>query len=221
MRDITLNDPFGKAIYDTICSYGFTSCLELGSLDGEGSTQAFIKALSKTRNPRLVCLEANPERFKNLVKSTQKHPWVENVCDSTLSLASFSLSDFDKDVWNSPYNKLKCSYEEFKSWWEPDFSFIKNVTSGYLEYSNEHFDAVLIDGSELCGYDEYRLVKDRVQCLMLDDAFHAFKNNRVHQELLKDKSWKLIFEDPNIRNGASIFIRSHLRPLSWWKRLFR
>ena len=48
---------------------------------------------------------------------------------------------------------------------------------------------------------------------MLDDVFRAFKDNRVHRELLEDKEWKLIYEDATIRHGASIFVRNHLKPV--------
>ena len=211
MPEVTLSDSLGKAIYRTIRDYGFTSCLELGAFDGDGSTQVFIKALSNTRHPRLVCLEGKPERFKNLIENTRDYPWVESICGSTLSFDDFSLSDFDKDVWNTPFNKLKFPYELVKSWWEEDLTFLKNVPSGYLKSSTENFDVVLIDSGEFCGYAEFRLIKDRTKCLMLDDVFSAFKNNRVHQELLADKEWKLVYQDPAIRHGASIFVRSHLK----------
>lgn len=213
MAELTLSDSFGKAIYRTIRDYNFKTCLELGSFDGDGSTQVFIKALANVNNPRLVCLEADPERFKNLVKNTLDYPWIENICGSSLGLPSLSLSDFDRDIWNTPFNKLQFPYEQVKSWWERDFTYLKEVESGYLESSNECFDAVLIDGGEFCGYDEFQLLKNRTKCFMLDDVFLAFKNNRVHQELLLDKNWKLVYEDPTVRHGASIFVQSDLKPL--------
>ncbi|MCF7728843.1 MAG: hypothetical protein K9M81_00585 [Chthoniobacterales bacterium] len=213
MAEILLNDSFGKAIYSTIRDYKFTSCLEIGSFNGDGSTQVLIAALSRASNPKLVCLESNPERFKKLIRNTKDYPWVKNICDSTISLASLTISDFDHDIWQSCFNKLQFSYEQVSSWWKQDIEFLKNIESGYLESNDESFDVCLIDGGEFCAYDEFRIVKDRVQCLMLDDVFRAFKNNRVHRELLEDKEWKLIYEDPTIRNGASIFVRNHLKPV--------
>lgn len=216
MAELIFKHSFSKAIYRIIRDYGFTSCLELGSFDGDGSTQILIQALSKAPHRRLVCIEAMPERFKNLVKNTQDYPWVENHCCSTISSASFSFLDFDNDIWNTPFNKLSFQHDEVKGWWERDLAYLKGVSSGYLESSHESFDAVLIDGGEFCGYDEFRLIKDRTKCLMLDDVFFAFKNNRVHQELLQDKEWKLVYEDHSKeRNGTSIFVRSDLKPLCY------
>jgi hypothetical protein len=81
------------------------------------------------------------------------------------------------------------------------------VSAGYLETLNETFDVALIDGDEFCGYDDYRLVKDRVRCLMLDDAFHAFKCRRAHCELADDPAWSLVWADASVRNGAAIWVR--------------
>jgi hypothetical protein len=212
MPEVTLKDSFGKAMDRTIRDYRFQSCLELGSFDGDGSTQVIIQALAAGRNPRLVCIEADPERFKNLVANTSGFPWVRNVCASTISRSSFTLSDFDRDVWNSPHNHLEFPYEQVKGWWNEGLEFLESAGDGFLDTSSEAFDVVLIDGGEFCGYDEFRLVKDRSQCLLLDDVFKAYKNSRVHAELLSDPHWKLVWEDRMVRHGASIFVRSHLRP---------
>jgi len=223
MPEVTLNDSFGKAIDRTIRDYRFQSCLELGSFDGDGSTQVIIEALSGTRNPRLVCVEADPERFENLVANTAGFPWVETVCASTISRSSFTLTDFDRDVWNSPHNHLEFPYEQVKGWWDEGLEFLEKAGSGFLDSSAEAFDVVLIDGGEFCGYDEFRLVRDRCKCLLLDDVFKAYKNARVHAELLEDPQWRLVWEDREVRHGASIFVRTELLPslLARIRSLFR
>lgn len=212
MPEVTLQDSFGKAIDLTIRDYRFRSCLELGSFDGDGSTQVIAHALSGSRNPRFVCVEADPERFKNLLANTSSFPWVEAVCSSTISRSTFTLTDFDSDVWNSPHNHLEYPYDLVKSWWDEGLEFLEQAGDGYLNRSDEAFDVVMIDGGEFCGYDEFRLVRDRAKCLLLDDVFKAYKNSRVHAELLSDRNWKLVWEDRNVRHGASIFVRSHLQP---------
>ena len=212
MAEVTRQDSFGRAIFRTIRDYGFRSVLELGSFDGDGSTQVLIKALATASDPRLVCLEAAPERFKNLESNTRAYPWVKNVCASTISPSSFTLADFDVDVWNSPHNHLEFPYEQVKGWWEEGLQYLATIDNGYLDTVDENFDAVLIDAGEFCGYDEFRLVKDRTKCLMLDDVFKAYKNSRVHAVLLADPGWKLVWEDRMIRHGASIFVRAGIQP---------
>ncbi|NBS49360.1 MAG: hypothetical protein EBS97_01920 [Verrucomicrobia bacterium] len=102
-------------------------------------------------------------------------------------------------------------------WHAEDLAKIRKISTGFLEESTEIWDAVLIDGGEFFGWDEFRLLRDRSRCFFLDDAFFAFKTFRVRMELSQDPSWKLIWSDPKARNGAAIFIRQdfHRERPSW------
>lgn len=196
----------------TIRAYGFQSVLELGSFDGDGSTQVLISALKGRRAPRLVCVESQKDRYKNLVDNTRAYPWVQTICQSTIGWNSFTARNFDNDVWNSEFNKLLFPYDQVRSWWDETIATLAGLDAGFLEVLNENFDAVLIDGGEFCGYDEFRLVASRAKCLMLDDVFKAYKNNRVHRELLDSPDWRLVWSDKTVRHGASIFVRSGVKP---------
>lgn len=205
--EITAQDEFGQAILRTIRAWDFTSVLEIGSFDGEGSTQVFVEALRNVRNPRMVCIEADPIRFARLVNSVADYPWVQCKCTSSISLASLTPKDFDHDVWKSPYNYLRYPKDIVESWWETSRRYLASVHVGFLEQAEQTFDVALIDGDEFTGYDEYRLVRNRVKCLMLDDAFHAYKCHRVHEELRADPRWRCIWSSVFVRNGAAIWVR--------------
>lgn len=205
--EITGDDRFGRAITLTIEAAGITSVLEIGSFDGLGSTQVFINALRGLDSPRLVCLEANPSRHQELLLRTLEYPWVRAVCQSSISLASLTPQDFDRDVWLSPYNGLRYPRDTVAGWWEQSQRYLACVREGYLEATTETFDAVLIDGDEFTGYDEFRLIKDRVRCIMLDDAFGAYKCHRANRELAADPAWYPVWCDSSVRNGAAIWHR--------------
>lgn len=205
--EITAADSFGQAIFATVRSWNIQSVLEIGSFDGLGSTQVFIDALRYAAAPRMTCLEADPMRHRELVMNTIRHPWVECVCQSSISMDSLTPRDFDRDVWQSPDNHLRYRREMVRTWWEDTLMYLVDVEAGYLETTSETHDAALIDGDEFCGYDDYRLVKDRVRCLMLDDVFHAYKCSRAHRELGEDSEWQLLWADESVRNGAAIWIR--------------
>lgn len=205
--EITASDSFGQAITNTIRAFAFESVLEIGSFDGLGSTQVFIEALRHAADPRVICLEANPSRYQQLQQNTIQHAWVKGVCQSSISLASLTPKNFDRDVWQSPYNGLRYPRELVREWWDATQRHLGCVRSGYLETLSDTFDVALVDGDEFCGYDDYRLVKDRVRCLMLDDVFHAYKCNLAHHELASDPAWNLVWADSTVRNGASIWVR--------------
>lgn len=205
--EITSSDTFGQVILLTMQAFGFSSVLEIGSYDGLGSTQVFIEALKQRPSPRMVCLEPNPMRWQSLCLNTIEHSWIKAVCQPSISLASLTPKDFESDVWQSPYNGLPYPRETVHGWWQESQRYLSCVRGGYLESSVEEFDVALIDGDEFTGYDDYRLVKDRVRCIMLDDAFHAYKCHRANRELASDPAWFPAWCNSTVRNGAAIWVR--------------
>lgn len=205
--EITSADTFGQAIAGTVRALAIETVLEVGSFDGLGSTKVFIEALRHASAPRLTCLETDPMRHRELVMNTIRNPWVECVCQSSISMDSLTPRDFDRDVWDSPWNFLRYPRAVVRGWWNETLRHLLDVEAGHLETNDETYDAALIDGNEFTGYDDYRLVKDRVRCLMLDDVFHAYKCSRAHRELGEDPEWQLLWADESVRNGAAIWIR--------------
>jgi len=129
---------------------------------------------------------------------------------ASLGWDSFSARDFEKDVWGSSFNSLRYPKEQVAGWHAEDMARIQQLSRGFLEDSTEQWDAVLIDGGEFFGWDEFRLLRSRSRCFFLDDAFHAFKTFRARVELSQDPDWRLVWSDSRIRNGAAIFVHRTL-----------
>ena len=70
MPEITLGDPFGRAIADTVRACRVRSVIEIGSWDGTGSTTVLMHALENEPDHSLTCVEVNPERHAALVALT-------------------------------------------------------------------------------------------------------------------------------------------------------
>jgi hypothetical protein len=207
MPEITRNDAFGQAIIRTIREQGFEHVLEIGAWDGLGSTQVLIEALSHAQDPKLVCLEANATRYVQLVQNVRDYPCIKPVFGSSITLASLTPTTFE-EVWNSPHNHLRFAEELVRSWWVETAAFLEDAREGFLEHLDDvQFDAVLVDGCEFAGFDDYRLVKPHARCLILDDVHHAYKCSRAHAELKLDPEWRLAWEDDRVRNGAAIWLR--------------
>ena len=202
MPEITMNDEFGRAIRRTIEALDVGSVIEVGSWDGTGSTAVLIHALEERPDRRLTCIEPNPERFAALQSFTEQQEWITPVCQRSVSRASMTPQTFD-DVWHSPYNRLPYNEGTVRAWWGE-----QRDGPGYLDsLTSETWDAALIDGCEFCGYDDFRLLKDRVRVLMFDDVFRAYKCARAHEELILDSGWSCIWSSAFYRNGASIWAR--------------
>ncbi|NBS49361.1 MAG: hypothetical protein EBS97_01925 [Verrucomicrobia bacterium] len=77
VAEITDRDPFGAAMTKCIHAYPIRKVLEIGAFDGDGSTQVLAKSLSsKGGVAKMVSLEANPERFRNLLSFCPTRPTI-------------------------------------------------------------------------------------------------------------------------------------------------
>lgn len=204
MPEITLNDEFGRAIAETIKRCRIQSMIEIGSWDGTGSTAVIVSALKDASSPRLVCVEADTQRHEDLRRLVSSVPWIATVCRPSVSRAAMTPQTFE-DVWHDRHNRLAYPEHEVRRWWN---EMPLADEAGYLEtLTDETWDAALIDGGEFQGYDDFRLLRDRVQVLMLDDVFAAYKCNRAHWELGHDRLWECIWCSAFVRNGAAIWRR--------------
>lgn len=214
MAEISIKDPFGAAIARTIITYRIYSVLEIGAFDGDGSTMVISQTLAakRGRHVSLTSLEYNDHRFDNLVRKAAPFGFVTPVKMSSINRNSFTAWRFEEDVWNTEYNGLRYPKEQVRSWHSADCAFLRTISCGYLDCEADAgpWDAVLVDGGEFVGYDEFRLVRNRTKCLFLDDAYAAFKNNRACKELSSDKDWRIAWSSATVRNGAAIFVRRNL-----------
>jgi hypothetical protein len=208
MPEITLADDFGRAIAQTVLTYGYRSAIEIGSWDGSGSTAILASTLAKQPSPRLVAIESEGDRFGVLAARYADAPWIECYHGSSLSLASLTPQTFE-EVWRSPHNLLRYPAEQVRGWWDQCHAYLTTVAAGYLEdNADERFDVALIDGAEFTGWDEFRLLRSRVRCVMLDDCYHAYKGSQARIELLCDPAWHLVWASAYVRNGAAIFVKA-------------
>lgn len=208
MPEITLADEFGRAIAQTVLTYGYRSAIEIGSWDGSGSTAILAAALGRQESPRLVAIESERDRFDRLAERFADTPWIECYHGSSISLASLTPQVFD-DVWHSRHNALRYPEDQVRGWWDQCRAYMATVAAGYLEdHEEDRFDVALIDGAEFTGYDEFRLLRHRVRCFMLDDCYHAYKCSQARIALLADPAWHLVWASSYVRNGAAIFVKS-------------
>jgi len=202
MPEITLADEFGRDIAATIRACDVRSVIEVGSWDGTGSTTVILQALEPAPDKQLTCIEANPERHAALSRLVASRPWVTTVCSRSVSRAKMTPRSF-ADVWHSPHNRLGYPEEQVRQWWNT-----QTDGPGHFEtLTSETWDAALIDGCEFSGWDDYRLLRDRVRVLMLDDVFRAYKCSHAHDDLRRQWGWQCIWSSSFCRNGASIWVK--------------
>jgi hypothetical protein len=202
--EINPNEEFGQLIISIITDYSYSRNIEIGSWDGEGSTLCFVTGMKviESDQKRLDCIEIVPEKFEVLTSRYRDIPWVKPFRGSSVPYDLVSKMDFSS-IWDSPYNKLETdAHEVVKSWFKRDLETIRSAAS--FNYG-DHYDCALIDGGEFTGYEEFKLLREKTSCLILDDVHKAYKCNQAYHELSQDTNWRLIAENPDCRHGYAAF----------------
>jgi hypothetical protein len=160
-------------------------------------------------NKRLECVEICKDKVSKLADTYKHLDWVIPINNSSIPIEAMKNVSF-VSVWNSKYNHIRINklYSEgiVNTWFHMDMDTMKNFT-GYLP-TNFSYDAVLIDGSEFTGYQEYEMIKDDVSLLFLDDVHRVYKCRQIYEELINNSKWIKLEENPTCRNGYVIFKRN-------------
>lgn len=206
--EINLQEEFGRCLYDTVLEYNLCRNIEIGSWDGEGSTHCFVEAMKVLQGAKkLACIELIEEKCKILSQRYKDVPFVEAICNSSISYDELAVKDFN-EIWQSPFNNLKPVYdiETVRRWYERDIDTLTKIKSGALStLVKQRWDSVLIDGGEFTGYSEFKIIEPHVRFIFLDDVHNAYKCNEVYHELKNNKRWVIIAENSSVRNGYAIF----------------
>ncbi len=188
--------------------------LEIGSSAGQGSTNAFFEGIKDNAGrSTLFCIEVSTPRFEKLRETYAANPLVVCYNASTVSVADFPKPWEVARFYASEQSGLN-QYELplVLSWLDQDIEYVRTagVPTDAIEliksdHGIDHFDMVLIDGSEFTGSVEL----DRVygaKLILLDDT-NTYKCFEARQRLLADPAYELIADDQALRNGFSAFRR--------------
>jgi hypothetical protein len=204
-------DEFSRVIKQILSEFTITNLLEIGSSSGEGSTSTIVNSLNKNYF-NLYLLEIDPLRNKLLKLRYKKNSMVK-----VLPYSSISLSEYPADYEIIKfYNENQTNLNRYDislvlKWLKDEKIFLKSLKVSDIcgidfikhEFGIEFFDFVLIDGSEFTGYVEFQHIIG-AKFILLDDV-NAFKSNKAYNQLLMNSSYKLYYENLQLRNGSAIF----------------
>lgn len=192
---------------------GVRHILEIGASAGAGSTEALVAGALRNREPPLIhSLEVSKVRFAALERRYHEVPFVRCYNLSSVVLERFP-SETDVDAFRSRvWTRFRfIARDTVMGWLRADLEYLaKNdlSTPGIeivrRQHGIEHFDAVLIDGSEFSGPADLEDVYG-ARYLLLDDI-RTFKNHDNYQRLLSDSSYRLLAKG-RVRNGFAVFER--------------
>jgi hypothetical protein len=211
------NDDFYNLLVGIISGgNGIKTILEIGASSGDGSTEALMigKNRSNNKDIQLFSIEVCTERFDRLKERYAEDPNFFPYNVSSVPLSSFP--DFNEVAHFMTHYKTSSlapwPIQTVKEWYDKDKEYIatNNIYQNGIElikqkHSIQHFDCVLIDGSEFTGKPELDLVYG-AKFILLDDI-RAYKNWCNHNRLRADPMYNLLLENNLVRNGFSLFVR--------------
>jgi hypothetical protein len=207
-------DSFSELIEEIAATEGVREVLEIGSSAGEGSTAAWVRgALRNVVPPRLHCIEVSTERHARLVERWGAHEFVHCHHVSSIPVERFpSFDEVERFYRDVPSRLRNFDLARVLGWLQQDLDYLRDhglSTPGIAQikdrYSIDTFDAVLIDGSEFAGPAELHDVYG-ARFLLLDDT-ETFKNWENSRRLTADPEYRLVYADPETRNGFAVFER--------------
>ncbi|BDG70903.1 glycosyltransferase family 4 protein [Roseomonas fluvialis] len=208
------DDAFYRLIRDLAASESLRHVLEIGSSAGGGSTEAFVAGLAQNPGqPRLFCIEVSKPRFEVLRQTYADRSLVQCYNMSSVAVEEFPTpAEVERFYREETSGLSKFPLPEVLRWLEQDIAYVRDagVDAGAIErikaeHGIEHFDMVLIDGSEFTG--EVELAKVIGARLILLDDTNTFKCFAARRTLLAHPDYEVIADDQALRNGFSAFRR--------------
>ncbi len=205
-------DELAKAIREIASEDGVSAMLEIGSGSGDGSTRSFATgARQNPRRPTLFCIEAARDRFDELCARYASSPFVRPYHVSSVAVSDYASEDEVRGFYRAVPSALNAfPLAQVLGWRATELEYLRTagVPSDGIDLIRsqqgiEHFDAVLLDGSEFAGRADLERVLG-ARYLVLDDV-QSFKNHANCVRLLADPRYELVAANPRLRNGYAIF----------------
>lgn len=213
-----VNDEFYTSLHTLAGRADLKTFLEIGSSSGTGSTQAFVSALRErpdANETRLFCMELSRERFRALAAAYANDSFVKCYNQSSVALQEFPGEEAVRFFYNQARTTLnQYPIEQVLSWLKADTEYMQQsgLTQSGIEIIKsenriQHFDMVLIDGSEFTGEAELCHVLG-ARVIALDDV-NSHKCFNVYQMLGHNVAYALTQQNLQVRNGYAIFQRRY------------
>jgi len=200
MQEITINDPFGRAL--ARYTYNLDVGLEIGGGTGDGSTQCI-------RTKRLFSIENHPDRIGRHSMNLSARGGVSVKGTATLPKLWMNQLDVAEFYGTNKTTLNQYPLDQVLGWYHECIEFAQPYSTNAIEDIHfEHkvdFNFVLIDGSPFSGEAELRCVRPFLaeKAIIALDDINDIKNLANYNKL--KEFGKLLWEDWSVRNGAAIF----------------
>ncbi len=205
---IERNTAAGNLIYRWAHDPSNTVFVDIGSWNGKGTTQCIMDALIK-RFDDCVCYSLETNREFHLIA---KEYWdsrlqgYNSMISSRLQLMHGRIIEPEEVPSLEEVMKSKHSHNQWPRFYKEFFDAVDDGCPNVMNTLPESIDVLILDGGEFTTYAEYQKLKDRSRIIFCDDS-SKYKCEKIRAELLEDKNFKVIVDEPTDRNGFCAFER--------------
>tara|TARA_R110002074_G_scaffold5041_1_gene24811 strand:+ start:365 stop:1015 length:651 start_codon:yes stop_codon:yes gene_type:complete len=205
---MTIGSTAGLVLYKLAKDPDNQIFVEIGSWNGRGTTQCIMEPLTQRLDDCVVySLEVNKE-FHNIAKRVweTKLRRYNSVMQSKLKLIWGRIVNEEDVPELEEVMKSEHSHDRWPLFYREFFDACDAGCPNVIEQMPEKIDVLVLDGGEFTTYADYQILRDRSKIIFCDDS-SKYKCEKVRAELLEDKNFKTLHDEPRVRNGFCVFER--------------
>jgi|10_taG_2_1085330.scaffolds.fasta_scaffold60705_2 hypothetical protein len=192
----------GEYIYHLALKKEFTTFVEVGTWNGEGSTKCFMDGiLSRLDESCLYSIEANIEFYNQALKywqptlSTLRFPFPK------LHILYGRLIETEELTSEEEIRNHKIFHKQPWLTWRSrnieEYGQCENI----INKIPDGIDVLFLDGGQFSTLAEWNRLKSRTKVVLLDDTT-TFKTEKIREEIMEDSAnWTVVFDTIDDRNG--------------------
>lgn len=193
--------PFGEAIFDLASNNDLKTFVEIGPMEGLGSTKCLLDGLMlRSDQSKLISVETNAH-FVHLTEQYWNYYFEKYDIDSSkLSVLYGALVRYEE----ISATKVIDSGETIETYdYHQDLLTAPHIT---LDIP---VDVLCLDGGQFTTEIEWNMFKDKIKAVILDDT-ETSKTREILAEIESNDEWNILFES-GLRNGELIAIRNNYK----------
>lgn len=200
MGQVNRNTDLGKWIFEYAKDEKYTTYLEIGTMNGQGTTKCVMDGFEQRQDKS--CLLYSVENYYIHLRNAMDY-WKGH--QQLIFLNGVVTKDhfmtLDEVINNRLFDDNMKNHTNI--WYDIEKKSFEDSNLIYDKIPKE-IDVLILDGSEFTTYYEWNVLKShKIKILLMDDT-NVIKCNRIFNELLVDPNWKLIFQS-NEKNGSAGF----------------
>jgi hypothetical protein len=189
---------FGNSIIELASESEYTSFLDVGTWNGQGTTRCLYEAVGERPGVHIYSVESNAKMYEEAVGFWTPCPPSLHLLYGTLSKGALTEAEIRAHpLFNDVETHFHLHYAQD----------CKDLEAAPIVELPAKMDMVILDGGEFCGEADFRRASLLYPKVIALDDIRIMKNRDNYERLLADSEWELVGRGKD-RNGWAIFCRA-------------